>query len=125
MGKYEIDMGDVRCKPVSTGSIGKMKHGSLWDMMLDNRTCERHREPFLEGQRSVNIELNVPAPPRGIGPRKTKYPFNNLPVGASLFAEGRAGYQLRSAAFAWAARTEGKIVTSKAENGGVRIWRIA
>lgn len=71
----------------------------------------------------IKIDDDIPIPKA-----RNKYPFAQLKVGSSFFADGKYG-AICSAARQWAARWEPNarfIVRTVTENGvtGTRIWRI-
>ncbi len=72
----------------------------------------------------MQIEKDVPMPMNGVG-SPVKYPFKDMQVGDSVFAEGQdsVGYAA-SAARAWG-RINGRKFSARTVDGGVRIWRIA
>lgn len=63
------------------------------------------------------IEKNVPLP--GVA---ATYPFEQMEVGDSFFAEGKTANQLQNAASHWRKRKGWKFAT-RTEEGGARIWR--
>jgi hypothetical protein len=83
------------------------------------------------------IENNVPVPPLDyshLKPRESKYPFDTMKPGDSIFIPGNAKAQLAAvnAAYSWKGRNPGSDVTTRTKqtatiNGkvveGCRIWR--
>ncbi len=75
----------------------------------------------------LKIENSVPIPKATQdGARGGRiYPFNNMEVGDSVLIEN-AGHDHKAVTAAKAYfRRNGKKMTAKVEDGGVRIWRIA
>ncbi len=79
----------------------------------------------------VSVETGVPIPKsRGGGSlrgRAPKWPYADLSVGESFFAEGRAAKSM-SGSIAWAQKSLGIRLSLRCveENGakGVRVWRV-
>lgn len=73
----------------------------------------------------MHIEKNVPITKARVGSgRPAKYPFRDMEVGDSLFAEGQnAQGRLTIAARGWARTHNAKFVARTVE-GGCRVWRI-
>lgn len=67
---------------------------------------------------SYPIESNVPIPSR------YKYPFNDLEVGDSFFVPNARRANLYSLASLRGKQLHRRFIT-KAEAGGVRVWRVA
>jgi hypothetical protein len=75
----------------------------------------------------IAIDKNVPLPQRtwgGPGGRPPKYPWAEMEVGDSFFVLNATTDNL-SAAGTMAAKRSGRKFTTRKENGGVRVWRIA
>lgn len=75
----------------------------------------------------MKIERGIPAP-SGPAPGKKQYPFDLMKVGDSIFVEPTCddhtkAIRARDAAHKYGNR-QGKEFRTKAENGGIRIWRI-
>jgi len=73
----------------------------------------------------IKIEKGVPLPASGAG-RPSKYPWGDMEVGDSFFAEAKPESMHTQAAFA--GRKYGRRFTTRkrTENGvaGVRVWRV-
>lgn len=67
---------------------------------------------------TIQIDKSVPMP--DVSPTR-KYPFPNMLVGDSFFSEDK---RVSSAAHNWGKVNGVKFVT-RAENGGIRIWRFS
>ena len=71
---------------------------------------------------TIKIDKDVPRPTR-----QTTYPFADMEIGDSFFAEGKNGNQLRNAAGHYRKKNGWKFeVEERVENNvkGARIWRI-
>lgn len=75
---------------------------------------------------TFEIEKNIPITSKRQKARISKYPFEQMEVGDSLFAEGYiSGKKLVQAASNYVAkRGAGKKFTSRSIDGGYRVWRI-
>ena len=70
------------------------------------------------------IEKGVPIPKRlYAGGRNTKYPWDEMVVGDSIFCEGKTSKTLSASALTWGKRHGRRFACRNAE-GGVRVWRI-
>ncbi len=70
---------------------------------------------------SYEIEKNVPVPEQG---GRSQYPFADMQVGDSFFAEGKKPEQLQNAATHWRKKKGWKFAARK-ESNGARIWRVS
>lgn len=70
------------------------------------------------------IENSVALPASGRG-RPPKYPFHAMEVGQSVFVEGQTTQGLAPMAARLHGKAHGKTFTSRSQDGGVRIWRVA
>lgn len=68
------------------------------------------------------IEKNVPMP-NGLRTRGSRYPFPQMEVGDSFFAQGSRG-TIASAAHTYG-KKHGFRFSSRTEGDGVRVWRVA
>lgn len=70
------------------------------------------------------VSKSVP-PPKGAsrGGRK-RYPFDTMQPGQSFFVSELEAFRARTAAAAWKRRHPGWEYQTKAEEGGLRIWRL-
>lgn len=68
----------------------------------------------------IKIDKNVPIPKDSRG-GKLKYPFDKMAIGDSFFSLSKSA---RGAATIYGRRHEMKF-SSREENNGVRIWRVA
>lgn len=72
----------------------------------------------------IKIEKGVPMPPSSSG--NLKYPFRSMAVGDSFFVAGKSVGTMAANASPAARRIGGGTkFTCRAENGGVRVWRIS
>lgn len=69
---------------------------------------------------NFQIEKNVPAPSAG----NAKYPWRQMAIGDSFFVPNVSTQKMSNAASARKTRGVGTF-TCRAEEGGVRVWRIA
>lgn len=67
---------------------------------------------------AIEIEKGISAPSQ-----RGKYPFTAMEVGDSFFVPGVTTSKLVNAAQAH--RSNGRKYTTRTENGGARVWRIA
>jgi len=70
----------------------------------------------------ITVDKNIPKPEHGL----SIYPFAEMEVGDSFFAEDKTPNQLHNAGASWA-RTRGlaRKWTARTVEGGARIWRAA
>ena len=68
---------------------------------------------------AFTIDKDRPIPPTR---RQTKYPFGEMEVGDSFFAENKKAV---SAAHVWASTHPGVKFATRTEGDGVRVWRLA
>ena len=68
----------------------------------------------------MKVEKDVPMPDK----IPSKYPFKNMEVGDSFYAEGMKTSQLSNASAYWA-KKKGYKFEARAEQGGTRVWRTA
>lgn len=71
----------------------------------------------------IKIDKDVPTPSGHWCENRFKYPFKNMEVGDSFFTDS-ARVAVSSSAVAYA-RRNGVKFTTRSENGGTRVWRIA
>jgi hypothetical protein len=71
----------------------------------------------------IKIDKGVPAPNEHWSRNRVKYPFKSMEVGDSFFTE-TSRVAVTSAACGYA-RRNGVKFTTRSENGGTRVWRIA
>lgn len=64
------------------------------------------------------IEKNIPLPEK-----RSVYPFADMKVGDSFFAEGKKTNQLQNAAKHWV-KSKGWKFTAQSTDDGARIWRV-
>ena len=70
----------------------------------------------------IKIDKGVPVPEESRG-ANGKYPFGDLEIGDSFFVGVKQ--QLLCAAVSGYGRRHNKKFTTRSENGGTRVWRIA
>lgn len=70
----------------------------------------------------MRIQRDVPPPPPW---ERTIYPFRQMEIGDSLYAEGAAGTRLRTAVKVWKHRHSGWNYAARKEGDGLRVWRIS
>lgn len=70
----------------------------------------------------IKIDKDIPVPPLRRG-NESKYPLGSLEVGESFFVNASQG-KLASASVQHGKRHNKKF-TTRSENGGTRVWRIA
>lgn len=68
----------------------------------------------------MKIDVNIPLPKKA---RAGKYPFSDMKIGDSLFANGDESNSLVSSAYGWG-RRNGATFTARKENDGVRVWLV-
>jgi hypothetical protein len=76
----------------------------------------------------MKYDLDVPMPEtmvNGMFPRARKYPFPEMPVGASVAVAKDEGDKLCSAAKQWKKRHPGWDYRSHSTDSEVRLWRVA
>lgn len=75
----------------------------------------------------MNIDKNIPIPQSGGRVRPSLYPFAEMEIGDSVFFpdEPRGSRSKPSIASAQLGRYRGWKFSSRAMDGGVRIWRVA
>ena len=83
-------------------------------MAKTTKKTKRARKPVSNGE--IKIEANVPLPPK-----RHTYPFGEMNVGDSFFAENANSVRQASARMS---REIDKKFTCRAVEGGVRAWRI-
>ena len=70
----------------------------------------------------IKIDKGLPVPSGSRG-ANSKYPFADLEIGDSFFVNVKQ--QLFCSAVAGYAKRHNKKFTTRSENGGTRVWRIA
>lgn len=72
---------------------------------------------------TFKIIKNAPPPP--CGPRRTRYPFDEMEVGDAFDVPLKSGDRIRAAASAWGKDHGKKLTVSKIDAETFRVWRIA
>lgn len=80
-------------------------------------------QPKLAVSTEFVIEKNIAITRKSTGFKSSKYPFHQMEVGDSFWAEKRKGIDPRSAAVAHGDKY-GKKFATRAIDGGIRIWRV-
>jgi hypothetical protein len=70
----------------------------------------------------IKIDKGVPIPAPNFGPI-SKYPFTELEVGDSFFVKEKQ--TVMASACAGHGKRHNKKFTTRSENGGTRVWRVA
>ena len=83
-------------------------------MAKTTKKIKRTRKPVSNGE--IKIEAGIPLPPK-----RHTYPFGEMKVGDSFFAENTNSVRQGSAR---ASKETGKKFTCRTVDGGVRAWRI-
>ncbi len=75
---------------------------------------------------SIETDIQIPAVTgRSSAGRPSIYPFGELSIGDSFLVPKSIAHKARIAAGAWKARRPGWDYMTRAEAGGLRIWRTA
>jgi hypothetical protein len=73
----------------------------------------------------MQIEKGKPMPGSRDYKGRQRYMFADMEVGDSIFIEGQTSYGSAATSAKQHGKRKGKRFTSRTEEGGVRIWRVA